>query len=366
MKNTAKENYDLPSPIYARNVVNLSDKSKRYIGNENSIKRSLRHIRSNIYPKITKIDDILLEGAHWSMTETCIDVLKRTKIIYMDGTFSTCPSEFYQVYTLHSNVDNIIIPVVYTLLQRENKETYIELLTALKDKFESLSIISINFEYAVVLAIKKLELAVRYKQDKQFREAIKMIPALAFLPANIVKKGMSLLSNYYKSLEGLDDILVYFDSTYVNETYKSTITEYGTTRFLRYPPIFLPHMWNVYNATKEGYGRTNNVSEGFNNKLKNIWVTSYHYRHLFLRINAQRSLDQKPTSAILSIPEYLTRSQTELDTIPLHRGLDAIELLLMGKTTVSEAENQLLNSYKDMKDPVRLTICIGNTFKRHQ
>jgi len=56
------------------------------------------------------------------------------------------------------------------------------------------------------------------------------------------------------------------------------------------------------------------------------WVTSYHYRHLFLRINAQRSLDQKPTSAILSIPEYLTRSQTELDTIPLHRGLDAIEL----------------------------------------
>ncbi|CAH1711862.1 unnamed protein product [Aphis gossypii] len=38
---------------------------------------------------------------------------------------------------------------------------------------------------------------------------------------------MSLLSNYFKSLEGLDDILVYFDSTYVNGTYKSTITEYG-------------------------------------------------------------------------------------------------------------------------------------------
>ncbi|KAF0768001.1 Uncharacterized protein FWK35_00006085 [Aphis craccivora] len=81
---------------------------------------------------------------------------------------------------------------------------------------------------------------------------------------------MSLLSNYFKSLEGLDDILVYFDSTYVNGTYKSTIKEYSTTRFLRHLPIFLPHTWNVYNATKEGYGRTNNVSEGFNNKLKNI------------------------------------------------------------------------------------------------
>ncbi|KAE9537329.1 hypothetical protein AGLY_006352 [Aphis glycines] len=79
---------------------------------------------------------------------------------------------------------------------------------------------------------------------------------------------MSLLSNYFKSLEGLDDILVYFDSTYVNGIYKSTmkITEYGTTRFLRHPPIFLLHMWNVYNITKEGYGRINNVSEGFNKK----------------------------------------------------------------------------------------------------
>jgi len=101
---------------------------------------------------------------------------------------------------------------VYTLLQRKNKEIYIELLTALKIKFESLSIISVDFEYAVVLAIKQvfnneisvqlcfyhlnqsiwrkvqeLRLAVRYKQDKQFREAVKMIPTLAFLPANIVK-----------------------------------------------------------------------------------------------------------------------------------------------------------------------------------
>ncbi|CAH1736369.1 unnamed protein product [Aphis gossypii] len=81
---------------------------------------------------------------------------------------------------------------------------------------------------------------------------------------------MSLLSNYFKSLEGLDDILVYStnDSIYINGTYKFTITEYGTTRFLRHLPIFLPHMWNVYNATKEGYGRINNVSERFNKKFK--------------------------------------------------------------------------------------------------
>jgi len=37
--------YNLPSLIYARNVVNLSDESKQIIANGNSIKRRLRHIR---------------------------------------------------------------------------------------------------------------------------------------------------------------------------------------------------------------------------------------------------------------------------------------------------------------------------------
>jgi len=63
----------------------------------------------------------------------------------MNGTFSTCPSDFYQVYILHASIENIIIPVVYALLLRKNKETFIELVTALKDKFEALSIISIDF-----------------------------------------------------------------------------------------------------------------------------------------------------------------------------------------------------------------------------
>ena len=64
MKKIAKENYDLPFRIYVRKVVHLSDESKQFIGNENSMKMCLRRIRSNIYPKILKINDILLEGTH--------------------------------------------------------------------------------------------------------------------------------------------------------------------------------------------------------------------------------------------------------------------------------------------------------------
>jgi hypothetical protein len=100
-------------------VVNLSDKSKQLIGNENSIKRCLRRIRSNIYPKISKIDKISLEGIRWSMTgkenlesflfydnknsenriiifasQKCIDVLKRNKIIIWMEHFLLVPPNF--------------------------------------------------------------------------------------------------------------------------------------------------------------------------------------------------------------------------------------------------------------------------------
>lgn len=97
-------------------MVNLSDESKRFIGNENSIKRCLRRFSAI---SIQKIDDILLEETHWNMidkensksflfydnknnknriiifsSETYIGVLKRTKIIYVDGTLSLAPPNF--------------------------------------------------------------------------------------------------------------------------------------------------------------------------------------------------------------------------------------------------------------------------------
>lgn len=103
---------------------------------------------------------------------------------------------------------------MYALLQRKNKETYIELLTTIRDKCTSLSKISIDFEHAVILAadevftdtvsvqlcfyhlnqsiwrkVQELGLAVKYKEDKQFSSAVKMFSVLVFLPPNIVKKG---------------------------------------------------------------------------------------------------------------------------------------------------------------------------------
>lgn len=46
----------------------------------------------------------------------------------MDGTFATCPPDFYQVYIIHaqkSGQNNLYLPVVYALIKKtKTKETY--------------------------------------------------------------------------------------------------------------------------------------------------------------------------------------------------------------------------------------------------
>ena len=41
-------------------------------------------------------------------------------------------------------------------------------------------------------------------------------------------------------------------------------------RFRRVPPIFAPAQWNIHEVTLANQPRTNNVSEGWNNKFRNL------------------------------------------------------------------------------------------------
>ena len=47
-------------------MISLSNKSKQLIPKKDKIKRTLRGVRSNIYPKIAKMDVIILEETQWS------------------------------------------------------------------------------------------------------------------------------------------------------------------------------------------------------------------------------------------------------------------------------------------------------------
>ncbi|KAL5237235.1 hypothetical protein ACI65C_004645 [Semiaphis heraclei] len=115
MKQDAKENFNLPSRIYAKNVTNLKEGRKK-IPIENNLKRSLRRIRSNNYPNLKSINELNLDNSKWATTggkdpqqfllydnknnknrilvfasQLCLKSLSSSKHIFMDGTFATCP-----------------------------------------------------------------------------------------------------------------------------------------------------------------------------------------------------------------------------------------------------------------------------------
>ncbi|KAG0434402.1 hypothetical protein DMUE_5198 [Dictyocoela muelleri] len=51
---------------------------------------------------------------------------------YMDGTFKSCPFDFYRIYIIHASIYGKVYPLLYALLDRKTKKQYIELLEYVK------------------------------------------------------------------------------------------------------------------------------------------------------------------------------------------------------------------------------------------
>ena len=62
--------------------------------------------------------------------------LQSTYIIYMDGTFSSCPALWDQEYILHTRSGSVIYALVYALLPNRQIETYRTLSSPLKMKIQ--------------------------------------------------------------------------------------------------------------------------------------------------------------------------------------------------------------------------------------
>ncbi|KAE9529589.1 hypothetical protein AGLY_011685 [Aphis glycines] len=150
-------------------------------------------------------------------TEKNLDLLAKSDHWFADGTFKSCPPLFAQVYTIHVIKNNLVIPVVFSLIP---------------DKTQT------------------------------------------FVPENDVINVFETLceSAYYTDNEEvLEPLISYFEDTWIGRP----------NRRKRRNPRFPISLWNCYTSTISGLPRTNNYVEGwhrgFNNLLSSCHPTIWKF-----------------------------------------------------------------------------------------
>ena len=86
----------------------------------------------------------------------CLNSLKKTKVWLSDGTFKSCPKEFYQVYVIHGHIYGITVPLVYILMSGKTEAMYCIAFEKLREIGCAPDIIIVDYESAVISAYKKV------------------------------------------------------------------------------------------------------------------------------------------------------------------------------------------------------------------
>ena len=229
-----------------------------------------------------------------------IQTLADSDVWCMDGNFAMIPSIFMQLYVIQGRVSPVLVPLVYVLLQRKTQTSYESMFRVLEEHGCDPSVVIIDFEPSVNLAllavcgpqvqiqycfyhltqstwrqIQSLGHTNMYKEDNELRLFCGQLDALAFLPLWEVHKGIQYINQTMP--EAAEPLVDYFDRTYVSGRLRQRPQQQHENqdnvppiRIRRTPPVFPPQKWNMQQVTLDDQPRTNNISEGWNNKLSSL------------------------------------------------------------------------------------------------
>lgn len=203
---------------------------------------------------------------------------------FMDGTFKLCPEVFYQIYTIHAQVNDQILPCIFGLLPSKTEMIYnrffIEVCNAVRNLGHDPVDILVDFERAAINAIQtqipgahaygcfyhlcsniwkhiqEAGLQAHYVADDEFSIHLRMIAALAFVPPNDVADSFDELCAAIRNLYNIeaDNVLDYFEDHYIGRFRRNAP---------RRPPTFAIELWNMFHRSDAELPRTNNAVEGW-------------------------------------------------------------------------------------------------------
>jgi hypothetical protein len=205
--------------------------------------------------------------------------LAECKHWFADGTFSTVPLLFYQLYTIFGLAFGTAVPLVYALLPNKRRETYAALFDELRMLADNLAprTIMMDFERSAISAfqesfpgaevrgcffhfqqclyrkLQELGYSRLYDTNKHFAKRVRMFAALAFVPVRSVRRYANQLLGYADSVDSveLQQFARYFEETWLGEAVGG-----DAARF----PVSL---WNCWYSLNNNLPRTNNCAEGF-------------------------------------------------------------------------------------------------------
>ena len=223
---------------------------------------------------------ILFFASDWQL-----NLMDKADSITADGTFSTAPSPFHQLYVImanfHKNRRNY--PVGFAFLPDKTTQTYVQLWTAVSAfVLEPPRAVRVDFESADLKALKEIfpdsiiegcwfhfrraiwrnlqakKLVPVYNAHRSFQLYVKSLLALAFVPTDRVVEYFEILSASKPEarVREIDEFEHYFEATYLGLKWGS----HGARKPARYPrPI-----WNQFNRTLARTDKTTNSAESWN------------------------------------------------------------------------------------------------------
>lgn len=231
-------------------------------------------------------------------TEKNLKVLCDVHAIYMDGTFSSCPKYFLQLFTIHGFHDNVYIPLVYFLLPDKEKLTYTKAFSHLMDYCEGSSVsftpidIFVDFELAIHIAVKevwprsqlkgcrfhlgqswwrqiqKLGLSKEYQSHgSEISNFLKNFFGLPFLHPEEV---LECVTEDFMSIQPEDDKRIYKFLDYVFKNYVCPEEA-----------LFPPSVWANFSGT---INRTTNSCESFHSKLNGMFCSKHPNIFTFINV----------------------------------------------------------------------------------
>ena len=227
-----------------------------------------------------------------------VQELENSDLWLGDGTFAIVPNMFYQLYTLHCKVGNKYPPCIYFLLPNKTQGTYEKMLGILNTIIPNSnpSTILIDFEVAaqnafmiafpnsqikgclfhlsqsVMRHVCELGLKREFETNKDFNMSVKSLAALTFVPEEDILEVFQELANYisdtFPELQRCDDLLSYFETTYIQGR------DRGQGRG-RNPARFPPQLWTHVQNIEQNVPRTTNAVEGYHNGLNSLFLSQH-------------------------------------------------------------------------------------------